>query len=103
MNSKFFVIFQYINNKKSCYKNYSTYVLKHVFSNICHKTVEFSKIGEFLKKSLPGIHISCRQLLDYIHISGAVGGKTGKTSVLPRFSKIERGGGSGGGAPHWWS
>jgi hypothetical protein len=28
--------------------------------------------------------------------SGAVGGKTGKTSVLPRFSKIERGGGSGG-------
>jgi hypothetical protein len=23
--------------------------------------------------------------------SGAVGGKTGKTSVLPRFSKIERG------------
>jgi hypothetical protein len=38
-----------------------------------------------------------------LHHSGAVGGKTGKTSVLPRFSKIERGGGSGGGAPHWWS
>ena len=31
--------------------------------------------------------------------SGAVGSKTGKTSVLPGFSKIERGGGSGG-APH---
>jgi hypothetical protein len=30
-----------------------------------------------------------------ILVSGAVGGKTGKTSVLPRFSKIERGGGSG--------
>ena len=28
--------------------------------------------------------------------SGAVGGKTGKTLVLPGFSKIERGGGSGG-------
>ena len=27
-------------------------------------------------------------------ISGAVGDKTGKTSVLPGFSKIERGGGS---------
>jgi hypothetical protein len=38
-----------------------------------------------------------------ISFSGAVGGKTGKTSVLPWFSKIERGGGSGGGAPHWWS
>jgi hypothetical protein len=54
--------------------------------------------------------------------SGAVGGKTGKTSVLPRFIKIEggggsggcsgggsgggsggSGGGSGGGAPQWWS
>jgi hypothetical protein len=35
--------------------------------------------------------------------SGAVGGKTGKTSVLPRFSKIEGGGGSGGGAQQWWS
>jgi hypothetical protein len=35
--------------------------------------------------------------------SGAVGGKTGKTSVLPRFSKIESGGGSGGGAPQWWA
>jgi hypothetical protein len=35
-------------------------------------------------------------------ISGAVGGKTGKTSVLPRFSKIESGGGSGGGTPQWW-
>ena len=32
-------------------------------------------------------------------IIGAVGGKTGKTSVLPGFSKIERGGSSGG-APH---
>ena len=31
--------------------------------------------------------------------SGTIGGKTGKTSVLPGFSKIERGGGSGG-APH---
>jgi hypothetical protein len=30
-------------------------------------------------------------------------GKTGKTSVLPLFIKIERGGGSIGGAPHWWS
>ena len=28
--------------------------------------------------------------------SGAVGGKTGKTLVLPRFSKIEGGGGSSG-------
>jgi hypothetical protein len=27
-------------------------------------------------------------------ISGAVGGKTGKTAVLPRFCKIERGGGA---------
>ena len=27
--------------------------------------------------------------------SGAVGGKTGKTSVLPGFRKIECGGGSG--------
>ena len=35
------------------------------------------------------------------HYSGAVGGKTGKTTVLPRFSKIE--GGSGGGVPQWWS
>ena len=66
MNSKFFVIFQYINNKKSCYKNYSTYVLKHVFSNICHKTVEFSKIGEFLKKSLPGIYHVANSLITYI-------------------------------------
>ena len=31
--------------------------------------------------------------------SGAVGVKTGKTSILPGFSKIECGGGSGG-APH---
>ena len=29
--------------------------------------------------------------------SGAVGGKTGKILVLPGFSKIERGSGSGGG------
>jgi hypothetical protein len=29
--------------------------------------------------------------------SGAVGGKTGKTSFLPRFSKIECGGGGSGG------
>ena len=42
-------------------------------------------------------------LLLRVLTSGAVGGKTGKTSVLPGFSKIERGGGSGGGAPHWWS
>ena len=35
--------------------------------------------------------------------SGAVGGKTGKTSVLPRFSKIEGGGGSGNGMPQWWA
>ena len=34
-------------------------------------------------------------------VSGAVGGKTGKTSVLPGFSKIERGGGSDG-APHFY-
>ena len=27
---------------------------------------------------------------------GAIGGKTGKTAVLPGFCKIERGGGSGG-------
>ena len=33
-----------------------------------------------------------------ISISGAVGGKTGKTLVLPGFRKIERGGGSGGGS-----
>jgi hypothetical protein len=33
----------------------------------------------------------------------AVGGKTGKTLVLPRFSKIEGGVGSGGGAPQWCS
>ena len=32
-------------------------------------------------------------------VSVAVGGKTGKTSVLPGFSKIEHGG-SIGGAPH---
>ena len=32
-------------------------------------------------------------------ITGAVGGKTGKTSVLPGFSKIESGGGISG-APH---
>ena len=36
------------------------------------------------------------------NISGAVGGKTGKTLVLPEFSKIERGGGSSG-APHCYS
>ena len=34
----------------------------------------------------------------YILINrGAIGGKTGKTSVLPGFWKIERGGGSGSG------
>ena len=31
--------------------------------------------------------------------SGAVGGKTGKTLVLPGFSKIERGGGNSS-VPH---
>ena len=31
--------------------------------------------------------------------SGAVGGKTSKTAILPGFSKIERGGGSGD-VPH---
>ena len=31
-----------------------------------------------------------------INASGAVGGKTCKTAVLPAFCKIERGGGSGG-------
>ena len=40
---------------------------------------------------------SCKgQLISEGNASGAVGGKTGKTSVLPGFSKIERGGGSGG-------
>ena len=29
--------------------------------------------------------------------SGAIGGKTGKTAVLPGFFEIERGNGSGGG------
>ena len=46
----------------------------------------------FLKLQLragPNVHVH----------SGAVGGKTSKTSVLPGFSKIERGGSSGG-APH---
>ena len=38
-----------------------------------------------------------------VKCSGAVPGKAGKATALPRFSKIERGGGSGGGAPHWWS
>ena len=33
--------------------------------------------------------------------SGAVGGKTGKTTVLPGFCKIERGGGSGGALPYY--
>ena len=33
--------------------------------------------------------------------SGAVGGKTGKTAVLPRFCKIGRGGGSGGAPPYY--
>ena len=31
-----------------------------------------------------------------MNLNGAVWGKTGKTSVLPGFSKIEHGGGSGG-------
>ena len=30
---------------------------------------------------------------------GAIGGKTGKTAVLPGFCQIERGGGSGGMPP----
>ena len=34
-----------------------------------------------------------------MNLNGAVWGKTGKTSVLPGFSKIEHGGGSGG-VPH---
>ena len=34
-----------------------------------------------------------------MNLNGAVFGKTGKTSVLSGFSKIERGGGSGG-VPH---
>ena len=33
--------------------------------------------------------------------SGAVGGKTGKTAVLPRFCKIGRGGGRGGAPPYY--
>ena len=46
-------------------------------------------------------HLKLRASADRkdVLLSGAVGGKTGKTSVLPRFSKIER----GGGAQHWWS
>ena len=46
----------------------------------------------FLKLQLragPNVHVH----------SGAVGGKTSKTSVLPGFSKIERSGSSG--APPW--
>ena len=35
-----------------------------------------------------------------IRISGAVGGKTGKTAVVPGFCKIERGGGA---PPYYWS
>ena len=38
----------------------------------------------------------CHFLLIFITSSNAVGGKTGKISVLPGFSKIEHGGGSAG-------
>ena len=37
-----------------------------------------------------------RKYLNSYVLSSAVGGKTGKTSGLTGFSKIERGGGSGG-------
>ena len=37
-----------------------------------------------------------RKYLNSYVLSSAIGGKTGKTSRLPRFSKIECGGGSGG-------
>jgi hypothetical protein len=40
-------------------------------------------------------------LLNYEFSSGAVGGTTGKSAVLPRFCKIGRGGGSGGAPPYY--
>ena len=41
------------------------------------------------------LYIPCAIKTQIISVSGALGGKTGKTLVLPGFRKIERGGGSG--------
>ena len=46
-------------------------------------------------------HLNPNNTLSYyaskklLFIRGAIGGKTGKTAVLPGFCKIERGGGNG--------
>ena len=45
---------------------------------------------------------SCIQVaLNLSEDRGAIGGKTGKTVVLPGFCKIEHGGGSGGAPPYY--
>ena len=58
--------------------------------------------------SLQGSYSHCRDFLarplfyplcDAVFIQGAIGGKTSKTAVLPRFCKIECGGGSSGAPP----
>ena len=45
--------------------------------------------------------IATLSMVQTVSYSGAVGGKTGKTAVLPRFCKIGRGGGRGGAPPYY--
>ena len=65
------------------------------------KIISREKTAKFTIKDLEYLENYFKGFIIIIIFSGAVRGKTGKTSVLSRFSKIE--GGSGGGAPQWCS